>query len=281
VSVVGGIREISSNWLWACLLAWPVVIVICFGILLPPATQVARATNGLVQPTLLFSALLFFVVIVGGIRLGGNLRGRDIGLSASKIPEGFTVTLGVWVVLQLTLLFVALLWSDSSVSLSRGFETGRWTTTLGLFAAQLLGNAFVEEAMFRGFLMPQVYLKLGGRRDQLRWRPMLWALLASQLGFALVHIPNLHRLGPPGVGPVGSFAMIFALGVFFALIYIRTANLFVGIGLHALINTPMPLVRPVVSPEVVVFVLALLVLALWPLLSHRGPSDNHAVAKSA
>ncbi len=274
MSIVRDIHETNRYyWLWISLLAWLVILTIIFEveILFPQITQVAHATKGLVQPTLLWSLLLFIIVIGGGIRLGSNLRARDIGLSMSQIPTGLIVTLGVWVTLQVILLFIALIGKESSVSLSTAFETEQWTTTLGLLTAQVLGNALAEESMFRGFLMPQLYLKFGGRRDKIFWYPMLWAILASQLGFSLIHIPNLYHQEIPGVEIVGALAIIFALGVFLALLYIRTANLFVCVGLHTLLNTPTPLVHPVVQPQLdvlqlIVLVLALLVLVLWPLL---------------
>lgn len=275
MSIVRGIHEINRYyWLWASLLAWLAILTISFEVknLFPQISQVAHVTKGLVQPTLLWSLLLFIIVIGGGIRLGSNLRARDIGLSMSQIPTGLFVTLGVWVALQVILLFIALIGKESSVSLNTTFETEQWTTTLGLLTAQVIGNALAEESMFRGFLMPQLYLKFGGRKDRIFWSPMLWAIFASQLGFSLIHIPNLYHQGIPGVEIVGTLAITFALGVFFALLYIRTANLFVCVGLHALFNTPTPLVRPVIQPQLevlqlIILVLALLVLVLWPLLS--------------
>ena len=211
MSVAKGVREVGWYWLLTSVLAWPLVIVACFGVLLPPAIEIGRATRGLIQPTLLFSVVLFVVVVLGGVRWGGRLRASDIGLVASRIRMGLLVTLGVWVTLHVILLIVTLVGRESAVSLN----PGPWTMTLGLLAGQVFGAAFVEESMFRGFLVPQLYLKFGGRGDRTLWRPMLGAILVAQLAFALIHIPNLHRLGVPGGSPAGKLAVIFVLGVFF------------------------------------------------------------------
>jgi TctA family transporter len=58
--------------------------------------------------------------------------------------------------------------------------------TLGFLVAMLVGIPLYEEVAFRGFLFPQLYLKLGGA-----YRARLWvAAIISALLFALMHLPN-------------------------------------------------------------------------------------------
>ena len=60
--------------------------------------------------------------------------------------------------------------------------------------------------------------------------------------FTLIHVPG-RLAGGVEVGDFPVFlAAPFVLRLLFALVYARTGNLFVTIGLHALINDPVLLV---------------------------------------
>lgn len=69
-----------------------------------------------------------------------------------------------------------------------------------------------------------------------------------------------------------SLASTFLPGVFFAAIYVRTRNLWVAGGVHALLNAPTPLVAPVVSPERTLVLSTLLLMLVWPKLPVHGRS---------
>ena len=62
------------------------------------------------------------------------------------------------------------------------------TVVTGALIAQLLGNALYEEITFRGFLLPQLYLKLERWQDRPALR-IACAVLLSVAMFALIHIP--------------------------------------------------------------------------------------------
>ena len=97
--------------------------------------------------------------------------------------------------------------------------------------------------MYRAFLLPQLakkFTRLSGSGSPRT--AFLFALLTSQTVFTLVHVPG-RLAGGVEVGDLPVFlAAPFVLGVLFALVYARTGNLFVTIGLHALINDPILLV---------------------------------------
>jgi len=255
-----------TRWpvLVAAPLAWTGVTLICLGALVGPATKLGQATAGLVQPTLQFAVLLMACVIGGIVWLAGGTRPRDLGWGAGKAWTGIAFTAAVWLAVQLVTLAISVI-GGRPLAINSVWSAGQWTFAAGALVSQLLGNALAEETMFRGFLLPQLYLKLGGSRDHLQKAIMAWAVIISQLCFALLHIPNLHRLGTVAGHPVGKLLVIFALGVFFALLYLRTGNLFVVVGVHALINTPAPVFSgPEIFPQAAVFVVAVLALAVWP-----------------
>jgi membrane protease YdiL (CAAX protease family) len=148
---------------------------------------------------------------------------------------------------------------------------------LGLLLAQVLGNALFEEVGYRGFLLRQFELRLGwvtGRR-----RRLAVAAALSLALFALMHVPNRLSAGFAGADLATSVLIALALGVLLTLLYLRTGNLLLVVGVHALINTPTLLVASPASHEIVE-VLAVLLLVAWPRLT-RTMSRRTAGAPAA
>ena len=89
-------------------------------------------------------------------------------------------------------------------------------------------TALWEETAFRGFLLPQLYLKLSGHR----WVRLWGALLLSQIVFAAAHIPAhvmiRHLTGLPLLRML--LLQGFA-GILLGLLYLRTRNLWIAIGI--------------------------------------------------
>ena len=143
-------------------------------------------------------------------------------------------------------------------ALSRGTSltdiSPEFAEALPVLLGQLAGNALYEETFYRGFLIPAISRELGNRP----W----FAVMASGALFGLMHVPNyLAR-------DLSLLLLVPAVlaGILFGAIYLRTNNLMLCIGLHALLNAPAALwdsaVPAVVAPSVVLF----LVLAAGPRL---------------
>jgi len=266
---IDALRETS----WATIVA--VVItgaaaVTAFHPTLPAISDVLApifdATGGLVDVTLLVN-LAFVVVIVGGIILWfGNLRLRDIGLVQEDIQLGIGITAGTWILVQVTGVAALMLQSESPALADSLIRVGI-LSVLGGFIGQFFGNALYEETVYRAFLLPQLAKKFTRLYKSGSPRiAFLSALLASQIVFTLIHVPG-RLAGGVEVGNLPVFLVApFVLGVLFALIYARTGNLFVTIGLHALVNDPVLLVDAggVVLVPLLLVVLAILV--AWPSL---------------
>lgn len=134
---------------------------------------------------------------------------------------------------------------------------------LGKFAAQLFGNALYEELVFRGFLLPQLYLKFSHNVRISRKMALLLAVLVSQIYFSIIHIPvRLYKGGDLAVYLTG----VALLGILFALLYIRTENIFIGVGLHTLFNSPVALFTPSFEPGIIFFLFLIFVILLKPSL---------------
>ena len=149
-------------------------------------------------------------------------------------------------------------------------RNGAWgelsaTSVLGNLVSQLFGNALQEEIVWRGFVFVQLFLFLKGRRTK---RPLLTSLLISQTFFALLHIPFqlITRGSSLAALPFWILATGVA-GVIFAVLYIKTQNLFVSVGFHALFNEPTQLFAPPIDPSQIpttIVTLLGLTLIFWP-----------------
>lgn len=226
-------------------------------------TAIPDATNGLINTTFV-SSLLATLVLIGGIILWyGTLSPSDLGLSPEKVSIGVGLTVGIWLAIQGTTLFVGMVLGGTRLHpiwTEMGFLAG-----IGQVIGHLFGNAVYEELGFRAFLFPQLYLKLRGDWwDGHPVRRAVIALVASQGVFTLLHAPILLFNGATGLALVQSLAAIFGFAVFLTVVYVRTRNIYFTIGLHALLNFSAPVVEvPGFDSSVVLFVGTVVVLVAW------------------
>lgn len=266
---IDALRETSWATIGVVVIAG-VMAVSLFHLTLPAISDalapVVDATGGLVEVTLLVN-LAFVVAIVGGIILRfGDLRPRDIGLVRANLPLGIGITAGTWILVQVTGV-AALLLQGESLAIADSVIRFGILPVLGGFVGQVLGNALYEEVVYRAFLLPQLAKKFTQlSRSGSPRTAFLSALLVSQIVFTLVHVPG-RLAGGVEVGNLPVFlAAPFVLGFLFALVYARTGNLFVTIGLHALINDPVLLVDAGAVVLVPLLLVVLAILVAWPWL---------------
>ena len=227
----------------------------------PWCVAVYRATQGLIDFTLMLG-LFLQVLIIGILVIGiGRLRPRELGLDIAKLPAGVAWTFAAWLAAQLVTLLICVV-AGEPIGLNPAWSFGSWTQPAGEWIAQLFGNAALEEVLYRGFLFPQcVWLASSWFRDRSdRWWIAI-SLLISQGCFALGHIP----FNFVGGGWSGQWLLIFQflMGLAFCGIYIRTGNLFLAIGFHALANNPGPLLTGGTMAEILpMAIVHLLILAL-------------------
>lgn len=125
-------------------------------------------------------------------------------------------------------------------------------------------NALFEEVFFRGFLLIQFYLKLGNRHERPPSQGRIFlAVVLSQLIFAVCHVPiRLYQRVSLARLEFDQF-MLLGTGALYALIFLRTANLFVAMAVHFLANEPMALFLPADAVANLVLILGLIILMLW------------------
>ncbi|MFN8530173.1 MAG: type II CAAX endopeptidase family protein [Anaerolineae bacterium] len=199
----------------------------------------ASATDGLFTGSLLVNVIWVGALIWLLIGRIGGLRPYDVGLITKDIPAGIRYAIALWVGAQGIHLIMGLLY-HGTIELHPSWARLGAPAVIGWLLAQVFGSALFEEIAYRGFLFPQLYLRLTGLSDRPA-RRLFWSILISQVVFALSHIPNRIYLGMGPVDILLDLIMLFGWGVLYTLIYLRTGNLFWVMGVHALGNAPTTL----------------------------------------
>jgi len=217
-----------------------------------------RATGGLVDATLqanILSILAFSLIVFGW----GKLRPKDVGLDTSKLKQGVSLTVLLWIVTQAIALLIN--WINGDIHLDPVWSERGVTVVIGWLIAQLLGNALYEEMSYRGFYLSQIYLKLK-MKDERQRRTM--SVLAMLTLFILSHIPNRIFAGYVLADIPLDFALLFTWGLLFTLIYLVSGNLFLAVGVHALLNKPTTITEaPFPASLLVVALAAIMLFILW------------------
>lgn len=240
-----------------------------------------RATGGLVTRTLVANLVLLALVLLIAVRLG-RLRLVDVGLRWPQLGAGVVVTAAAWLLMQLAGLVAGLVATGGSgggaVALDPDWAQRGVLAMLGVLVGQLCGNALVEEVAWRGFVLPQAYGRLltgAWWRAHAGWT-LVAALVVSQTAFALIHLPSRLASGLTGGDLLLDLLLPGLYGVVLALVYLRTGNLFVAIGLHALLNAPTLLFAGGETPAMVMLAVVALVLIVWPRRATFGrQNDQH------
>lgn len=219
---------------------------------------ISKATFGLINATLqanLLNILVFSIVIFGW----GKLRPSDVGLIWSKLPQGLFLTVLLWLATQGIFLLINLINGD--IHLDPLWSERGVTVVIGGLIAQLSGNAFYEEMLYRGFYLGQFYIKIKHPNERIRLSLAILSMLAL---FILSHIPNRIFSGYTLADIPLDFALLFAWGLFFTAVYLISGNLFLAMGVHALGNTPTMITEAGFPPQALLFILTWIMLAvLW------------------
>lgn len=180
------------------------------------------------------------------------------GLRFRDVPRGLMLGIIIWALCQLSLATVSL-GRHGSMSLYAG-----WIEPAGMIAPVLrrfLTEVFAEEMFWRGILFIWLLRKL----EVSRWKEPVSrlgvALLGSQLLFGITRLPALLLDGSPRMIPPGPALVVFMLtGMFYALIYLRTRNLWLVMAVHALSLWPLPIFAFDVDPSKVVVLISAVLL---------------------
>ena len=227
-------------------------------------------TEGLIHPILLYD--LIALAIICFIIFGwGHLKPREVGCLKTALKPALLFFLGFWLVAQGCFALLSL-FSTGTLEWNIAWEQG-WSAVIGFLLAHLLGTAIYEDLVFRGFMLPQLFLKFGGSPENQIRRYLVYAILASQIVFSLVHLPVLIYNGADLISIIARLGAALFLGIIMALLYLRTGNLFLIVVIHALLDTNTSLFNGIEdSVEHAVYaVLMILILIIWPVFRIQNP----------
>jgi uncharacterized protein len=199
-------------------------------------------TYGLVTATLVAN-LIFLAAVVGFVlSFLGDLRLSDFGLHTRDVPIALVLTISVWIVLN-TIEGAWQITANGAVNWDGAWQKLGVTAAIGALVAQLFGNALYEEIFFRGVLLRQIYWRLGSETTHLqKFKKLAIALAISQSLFALIHLPILLSGGASLIAALAQMPAIFTAGAALAVLYARSDNLALCVGIHSLANEPTLLV---------------------------------------
>ncbi|MGI9170244.1 MAG: CPBP family intramembrane glutamic endopeptidase [Caulobacteraceae bacterium] len=209
-------------------------------------SDVARATGGVAQPTLLANAAISIVVIGGALIGVGGQRLRDLGLTGGVRLAAFATAI-VWGLLNLA--EAADAWRSGDLAVDPAWAI-KPVATIGQWIAVTFGTAFLEEIVFRGVLLRQLFSRARSRRIDPAVA-LLAAIMVSQSLFAAMHLPMLLTIGATGLWR--PLLGLFVAGCALAVLFVVTGNLPLCIGIHGLADAP-----------------SLLVVDRWGLLDHQS-----------
>ena len=227
------------------------------------ALPVEAATGGLVTSVTL-AGLVSGAVLVGLLMMGvAGLRARDVGLSGAAFWDALPILLWVWILAQA----VQAVWGSASGTVALAQPPPDLSAALGQRVQAVFGSGLIEEVFYRGFLLVQVYGLF--RRRAGRERALVGAVVATSVYFGLNHVPAGLSMGLPPA-ELALYAFHCALvGSLFAALFLRTGNLFLAAGAHALVNDPIPFFAPPLDPSLVMLVGVCVLVLAWPALARR------------
>lgn len=233
------------------------------------AQPIEMATAGVITPIVLAGLIVvvaLLAIVMGGL---GKLGLSDLGLRGNHVLNAALIALLVWGGVQSVLSGLAASGHfDAALNPALAHGPARF---VGKLLEATLGSAFIEEVMYRGFLVPQVYLLARRWTARSSTRAAI-AIVVPQLYFGLHHVPAALRMHLPAWEAGTYIFHVVLVGFLFTALYLRTGNLFVAIAAHALVNFPAPVIVAGVDPSLpslLALIGVCLLLLAWPALNRR------------
>lgn len=229
------------------------------------AAVLFTTTKGLLTPVLVAGLIEWLILVVVVMGLIGQLRAKDIGLDHKQAMPALAIVGVLWIAVQAAAAATGTM-ANGQLNLATEPLGQMPLEGIGVKLQAVLGSGLIEEVLYRGFLLTQVYLILV-RHLKTRQKALSAAIVLSAIYFGINHIPAGLRmgLGPTEVAVyVGHVTLV---GMLFATLFLRTANLLIAGGAHALLNEPFALFSTPVDPALFALIGVSIVLLGWPTIS--------------
>ena len=238
---------------------------------------IEEKTNYILQDSLVIYFIKFLIIIVLIILVIGRLRFKDLGLEKKKILPALIVVISIWLFYQIVGLIYTFSLNGSVVFDNAILDDG-WNVVLGQTIAQIFGCGPYEEIVYRAFFIVQIYLLLKKQNheepNKISKKSLALSLLITQIFFALIHIPNrIYKNQPLNEYWMDMFSL-FMYGIVFSLIYLRTDNILIVAGIHALLNRTTSLFMPQFYGWIITWILSIIIVVFYPIVVTRITKEN-------
>jgi membrane protease YdiL (CAAX protease family) len=231
--------------------------------------RIAAATGSLV--TLPMVVTVIELALITLLLAYGRVTPTAAGLSLRSLPVALVVAVSVWGLAQLAHAIVSL-GRHSSLSIYVGWAQP--AAMIAPFLQRFLTEVFAEEIFWRGILFAWVLSTLARRGWGDPFTRLGAALLSSQLLYGLSRLPG-QIADPSPMLPPGAELLIFTLtGMFYALVYLRTGNLWIAMAIHALALWPLPLFAFDLDPAKLIILISSLLLIPVTGRSETTPAND-------
>lgn len=226
-------------------------------------------TEGIVDSLFVLSLIKVAFVGFGVMFWIGQFRGRHLGLGWGKFKTGVLATFFIWAMLQLIIVAYDMITASELGYFSNWQGTGS-INIIGGFILYAVGKAFFDELTYRGLLLPQLHLKCQ-RYLKLDPRIILGiAIIISQTIYLIIQLPLISLFTSTSISSAMTFTSLFFLSIISSLIYLRTKNLYITIGLHAIWYQPIFVAAPAIPHTFILVLLAIGFILVWPLLPNTS-----------
>lgn len=222
-------------------------------------------TDGVIDSLFVLSLIKGAFVGFGVIFWIGQFRSRHLGLGWEKFKVGMLATCFLWAMLQLIIVAYDMI-TASEISYFSNWQGTGSINILGGFVLYAIGKAFFDELTYRGLLLPQLHLKC---RRYINLDPRLIlgiAIVLSQTIYLIIQLPLVSLFASTSSSSAMTLTSLFFLSIINSLVYLRTKNLYITIGLHAIWYQPIFIAAPAIPHTFILVLLAVGFILVWPLL---------------
>ena len=248
--------EIGLNWLYVNLL---------YGAFSIPATL----TEGVVSPLIVLSMVKLFFIVFGVVFWIGQFNKWHLGLNITNFKTSILSTFFLWVFLQAALMLFSVFSNQENLFLSSQ-NIERFLLLLGSFFVFAITKALYDEIVYRSLILPQFHLKIQRFVNVSPKVALVIAILISQIIYLIIQTPLIS------IGDISTFNMaftfgaLFVLGILNSLVYLRTKNIYVAVGIHTLWFYPMFIVEASLPHMLILAGLVSAFIIVWPMLPNTS-----------
>ncbi len=222
-------------------------------------------TSGVVDSLAILSLMKLAFVGLGVIFWIGRFRPWHLGMGWKDFKTGLLATFFLWSMLQLVQVSYGML-SSTNLGYLNHWQNLGGIQMLSSFVFYAIGKAFFDELVYRGLLLPQLHLKCK-RYINLDDRITLsLAVILSQSIYLIIQLPLVSMFLSNSLSSAFTLTSLFFLSILNSLIYLRTRNLYIAIGLHALWYHPVFVAAPSIPHTFILVLLAIGFILIWPML---------------